>query len=65
MIAMYYISNLEILGETKIITYCNKFINNLIFGCKYTNQEEVNKLAPNVENVIPKNFLEILNNETF
>ena len=30
-----------------------------------TNQEEVNKLAPNVENVIPKNFLEILNNETF
>lgn len=46
---MYYIYNLENLGKTKIITYSNMFINNLMFGCKYKNQEYVNNLAPNIE----------------
>ena len=61
--ALYYTYNLEFLGETKIITYSNMFINNLMFGCKYSNQEYVNKLAPNIEEVIPQNFLELLNFE--
>jgi hypothetical protein len=60
---MYYIYNIKRLGENKIITYCNKFINNRIFGCKYSNQEEVNKLAPNVEDIIPQYFLDLLNSE--
>jgi len=60
---MYYIYNIKSLGENKIITYCNKFINNRIFGCKYSNQEEVNKLAPNVEDIIPQYFLDLLNSE--
>lgn len=62
---MYYTYNLEILGKTKIITYSNMFINNLMFGCKYKNQEEVNNLVPNIEDisVIPQNFLDLLHNE--
>ena len=60
---MYYICNLETLGETKIITHSNMFINNLMFGCKYKNQEYVNKLAPNVEEVIPQKFLDLLHHE--
>ncbi len=60
---MYYIYNLKTLGETKIITYSNIFINNLMYGCKYANQEEVNKLAPNIEDVIPQNFLDLLHQE--
>jgi hypothetical protein len=54
---------LEFLGETKIITYCNKFINNLRLGCTYTDQEEVNKLAPIIDDVVvvPQNFLALLN----
>lgn len=60
---MYYKYNLENLGETKIITYSNIFINNLMFGCKYANQEDVNILAPNIEEVIPKNFLDLLHDE--
>jgi hypothetical protein len=60
---MYYIYNIKRLGENKIITYCNKFINDRIFGCKYSNQEEVNKLAPNVEDIIPQYFLDLLNSE--
>jgi hypothetical protein len=63
---MYYAANLEFLGETKIITYCNKFINNLRLGCTYTDQEEVNKLAPIIDDVnvvvVPQNFLALLNN---
>jgi hypothetical protein len=60
---MYYAANLEFLGETKIITYCNKFINNLRLGCIYTDQEEVNKLAPIIDVVVPQNFLALLNHE--
>jgi len=60
---MYYIYNLENLGKTKIITYSNMFINNLMFGCKYKNQEEVNNLAPIIEEVIPQNFLDLLHDE--
>jgi len=64
---MYYMANLEILGEIKTISHSKKFINNYMLGCKYTDQEEVNKLAPNIENVlvneIPLNFLEFFKNE--
>ena len=60
---MYYIYNLENLGKTKIITYSNMFINNLMFGCKYANQEHVNNLAPIIEEVIPQNFLDLLQDE--
>jgi hypothetical protein len=60
---MYYIYNLENLGKTKIITYSNMFINNLMFGCKYKNQEYINNLAPIIEEVIPQNFLDLLHDE--
>ena len=60
---MYYTYNLETLGETKIITHSNMFINNLMFGCKYKNQEYVNKLAINIEEVIPQYFLDLLRHE--
>lgn len=60
---MYYTYNLETLGKTKIITHANMFINNLMFGCKYKNQEYVNKLAINIEEVIPQYFLDLLNKE--
>jgi hypothetical protein len=58
-------ANLEILGKIKIISYSNKFINNYMLGCKYTDQEEVNKLTPNIgnENNIPLDFLEFFKNE--
>jgi hypothetical protein len=60
---MYYIVNLEKLGEQKIITYCNKYINNIIMGCNYLDQSEVTKLAPNIEDVIPEYFLNMLKDE--
>jgi hypothetical protein len=65
ILAMYYIANLETLGETKIITYCNKFINNKLFGCKYIDQEWVNKLEPIIEDVIPNSFIEMLKKDFF
>jgi|APGre2960657423_1045063.scaffolds.fasta_scaffold04483_6 hypothetical protein len=66
MLAMYYIANLKILGEIKIIAYSNKFINNYMLGCKYTDQVEVNKLAPKIdENEIPLEFLKFFKNEIF
>ncbi len=43
---MYYISNIKQLGETKCIIYCNMYINFLRMGCKYRNQETINKLCP-------------------
>ncbi len=63
MLAMYYITNLEFFGETKIISYSNKFINNRMYGCKYIDQEEINKMEPNIKNEIPLEFLEFFENE--
>ena len=62
---MYYMSNLKILGKTKIISYSKKFINNYMLGCRYTDQEEVDKLIPIIKNVVPQEFIEFLNNEIF
>ena len=60
---MYYMVNFKLLGEKKIITYCNKYINNIIMGCNYSDQSEVTKLAPNIEENIPEYFLNLLNEE--
>lgn len=62
---MYYASNLKILGNLKIISYSNKFINNYMLGCRYTDQDEVNKLIPIIEDVVPQDFIQLLNNEIF
>ena len=66
---MYYLANLKILGEIKIISYSNKFINNHMLGCKYIDQQEVNSLAPKIENdnenEIPIDFLNFLKQEIF
>ena len=57
---MYYVSNIEKLGETKTITNANKYINNLTLGCKYHDQEEVNKLMPDIDSKIPESFIHLL-----
>jgi len=57
------------LGDQKVITYCNKYINNIILGCNYHDQNEVTKLIPvnvNVnlnEHEIPEYFLNLLKEE--
>jgi hypothetical protein len=60
IIAMYYVSNIEKLGETKTITNANKYINNLTLGCKYPDQDEVNKLMPDISSIIPESFIHLL-----
>ena len=62
---MYYASNLKTLGDLKIISYSNKFINNYMLGCRYADQDEVNKLIPIIEDVVPQDFIQLLNNEIF
>lgn len=57
---MYYVSNIEKLGETKTITNANKYINNLTLGCKYHDQDEVNKLMPDISSIIPESFIHLL-----
>jgi hypothetical protein len=61
ILAMYYVSNIEKLGENKTITYANKYINNLTLGCKYHDQEEINKMMPNIDSTIPESFIHLLN----
>lgn len=55
------------MGDQKVITYCNKYINNIILGCNYHDQNEVTKLIPENENVneheIPEYFLNLLKEE--
>jgi enolase len=57
---MYYVSNVEKFGENKTITNANKYINNLILGCKYHDQEEINKFMPYIDNTIPESFINLL-----
>ena len=57
---MYYVSNVEKFGENKTITNANKYINNLILGCKYHDQEEINKFMPDIDNTIPDSFINLL-----
>lgn len=59
---MYYVSNIEKIGENKTITNANKYINNLMLGCKYHDQEEVNKMMPDIEGTVPESFIYLLNN---
>jgi hypothetical protein len=61
---MYYIENMNKLGEEKTIVYSNMYINHLQLGCKYNCQDSVNNLCPsylknNFE--IPKYFKDIFN----
>ncbi len=45
---MYYNYNVGILGEKKAIVYANKYVNYLQLGSKYADQDEVNKLCPEI-----------------
>ena len=57
------------MGDKKVITYCNKYINNIILGCNYHDQNEVTKLIPvnlnenENEHEIPEYFLNLLKEE--
>lgn len=58
---MYYVSNIEKFGENKTLTNANKYINNLTLGCKYSDQEEVNKMMPDIDSTVPESFIYLLN----
>jgi len=62
ILAMYYIHNKNELGEQKAIVYANKYINRIQLGCKYSDQDEVDKMCPefikNV-NIVPDFFSDI------
>lgn len=53
---MYYISNVGHLGDKICISYSNMYINFLILGCVYKDQDKINKLCPkfvkNIKSVI-------------
>jgi hypothetical protein len=52
---MYYKENVNLLGESRAVVYANKYVNCLQLGCRYTDQNEVNKLCPeyikNIQNI--------------
>lgn len=62
---MYYKENVSKLGEEKAVVYANMYINNLHLGCKYKNQQEVDKLCPEVVKgikTVPEFFINMIKN---
>ena len=43
---MYYMENIDKLGEEKTIVYSNMYVNHLQLGCNYSCQEDVNNRCP-------------------
>ena len=62
---MYYNHNVSLLGEKTAIVYANKYIYWLQLGCKYTDQEIINKLCPRFVRdikVVPEFFKNMIKN---
>lgn len=62
---MYYIHNVNQLGEKIAVAYTNKYINWLNLGCKYSDQEQVNALCPlfiKETSSIPDFFINMIKN---
>tara|TARA_B100000085_G_C18490197_1_gene490968 strand:+ start:362 stop:556 length:195 start_codon:yes stop_codon:yes gene_type:complete len=60
---MYYKENVLKLGEEKAVVYANKYINWLQLGCRYTDQQDVNKLCPHYlkeEFIVPGFFINMI-----
>ncbi len=56
---LYYIHNLDILGEHKTIIYTNKYINHLEYNCIYEDQKIINSFCPTVPEQIPEFFISL------